>query len=63
MSVKRELEIARELLIKRLEETEDALSVPLGTRAGNEYLEKKITYTKEAIRLMGDIILANEGEV
>ena len=63
MSVKRELGMAKEYLIKRLADTEDALNVPLITpsyNAGNEYLKKKIIYTKEAIQIIEDIISSNQ---
>ena len=55
MSVKRELEMAKEYLEKRLAETKDALNVYLGTpyRAkGNEYLREKIIHTERAIELL-----------
>lgn len=62
MSVKRELDLAKEYLMKRLAETKDGLNVNLGTpyRAkGNEYLKKKISETEKAIELIEKIVVTS----
>jgi len=58
MSVRRELNLAKEYLMKRLAETKDALNVNLGTpfqAKGDEYLKKKILETEKAIKLIEKI--------
>lgn len=62
MSIKRELDMAKEYLMKRLAETKDALNVNLGTPLhikGNEYLKKKISETEEAIELIEKIVISS----
>lgn len=62
MSIKRELDMAKNFLKKRLAETKDGLCVNLGTpyqAKGNEYLKEKIFETEEAIRLIEEIKVKN----
>ncbi len=59
MSVKHELEMAKEYLTKRLTETEEGLLTHLGTpskKAGDKYLREKIAYIKKAILMIEFII-------
>ena len=62
MTAKRELELAKEYLEKRLFETKDALTIPFKTKQGDDYLRKKIKETEKAISLMETLIETQGGK-
>ena len=62
MSIKRELDMAKNFLMKRLAETKDALNINLGTPSqakGNKYLREKMSDTEKAIELIEKIVITS----